>query len=133
LVIKFIEEFQGTFDEVTSRLIIDDVQSMILLLATLPTSYRPFISTHGHDTTLISLIIVVRLLQEEALTKPQHENGTLTFFVNNKENSIITKGLASIIFTKVEQMLPHVNPRLKTIGQWWNVTIATRKKHFASK
>jgi hypothetical protein len=128
LVTKFIEKFQGTLDEVaTSRLIIDDVQSVILLLATSPTSYRPFISTHGHDTTLNFLIIVVRLLQEEALTKPPHENGTpLTFVVNNKENSIITKGLASIIFTKVEQMLPHVNPRLKTTSQWWNVTIPTR-------
>jgi hypothetical protein len=53
-ITKFIEDFQGAFNEVaTSRLTIDNAQLVIFLLAkVLPTCHQPFISTHGHDMTL---------------------------------------------------------------------------------
>jgi len=101
---------------------------VILLLVALPTSYRPFISTHGHDKTLSFPITVARLLQEEDLTKPSHENGTsLAFFVNNKRKFNNNKKIGSIIFIKVERMPPHMNPRLQKTSEWWNVIIPTRK------
>jgi len=81
-ITKFIEDFQGAFNEVaTSRLTIDDAQLVIFMFAKLlPTSHQPFISTHGHDTTLTFPTIIGRFFQEEALTKTTLENGnTLAF------------------------------------------------------
>jgi hypothetical protein len=52
LFTKFLEGFQKVLDEVTSLgLFINDKQSIILLLATLPLLFYLFIYTHGHDPT----------------------------------------------------------------------------------
>ncbi len=78
-ITKFIEDFQGAFNEATtSRLTIGDAQLVIFLFAKLlPTSHQPFISTHGHDTTLTFPTIIGRFFQEEALTKQHLKMGIL--------------------------------------------------------
>jgi hypothetical protein len=61
---KFLEGFQKVLDEATSLgLIINDKQSIILVLVTLPLSFHLFISTHGNDPTSNFVVVVEHLLQ----------------------------------------------------------------------
>jgi hypothetical protein len=107
---------------------------VILLLVALPTSYQPFISTHGHDKTLSFPIIVARLLQEEDLTKPPHENGTsLAFFVNNKRKFNNNKKNWFNNLHKGGANASTHEPKIAKDKSMVECYYSHKKKHFASK
>jgi hypothetical protein len=134
-ITKFIEDFQGAFHEAaTSRLTIDDAQLVIFLLAKLlPTSHQPFISTHGHDTTLTFPTIISKFFQEEVLTKTTLENANiLAFFVNNKRR-FNNKRSSFNNFPKGGANASPQEPTIEKDKSMIKCYSCHKKKHFASK
>jgi len=135
-ITKFIEDFQGAFNEVaTSRLTIDNAQLVIFLLAkVLPTCHQPFISTHGHDTTLTFPTISGRFFGKEALTKTKLENGnTLTFFLNNKRRFNNKRRSSFNNFPKGGANESPQEPKIEKDKSMVKCYSCHKKKHFASK
>ncbi|MCO5605669.1 hypothetical protein L7F22_059852 [Adiantum nelumboides] len=72
---KFLDDWRTLLDNVLlSGLLLDDSLQAMLLLAALPTSWRPFITTQASVVGLIVETLIARILQEDAM----HGNSTPT-------------------------------------------------------
>lgn len=78
-VLEFLEDWQGVLDEaVLAQLDIPPAQQVTMLLATLPPTWRPFVTTQGNDPNLSLPALINKIMQEDAIRNPRDETDTHT-------------------------------------------------------